>query len=565
MGVIAETVANVQNTLLAICPPGLHQPVAHVTSVITRHCEPYFRAEAYEPWELVIVGFLFGVVLLWLRGLAVQAGSAGVVRAGFRVFRSLPGIKSMIDKEKKKMRASLYESRKTIGTPLLQLPQAGMSAEAVLQLATARAAGDVQVEDGCSHMSGSVYIGSSVHRQMLTDVFTMFSTTNPLHADAWPSIRQMEAEVVAMTASMLGGGPSSVCGSVSSGGTESILLAMKASRDWAAAKRGVRQPEIIIARSAHAAYFKAAEYFAMKLVVVQPGKDLRLSGSTVRRALTRNTAVVVASAPCFPHGVVDAVEDIAQVCRRAGVCLHVDACLGGFVLPFAHKLGYPIPGFDFSVPGVTSMSVDTHKFGLAHKGSSVVLYASPELRAHQFTSITDWSGGLYISPTMAGSRPGALIATAWAAMMAMGEEGYLATTRRLMEAATRFREGVQQIPELQVLGHPDMCLVAFAAARKSSVNVYKLKDLMTAKHWSLNALQQPAALHFCFTAAHVNGKTDVVAQLLEDLKEGVKTLVANPEAVSGGSAPMYGMSNVTPDRGMIAEFLVAYQDVMLAP
>ncbi|GFH07831.1 uncharacterized protein HaLaN_02692, partial [Haematococcus lacustris] len=150
------------------------------------------------------------------------------------------------------------------------------------------------------------------HRQMLTDVFTMFSTTNPLHADAWPSIRQMEAEVVAMTASMLGGGPSStVCGSMTSGGTESILLAMKASRDWAAAKRGVRQPEIIIARSAHAAYFKAAEYFAMKLVVVQPGKDLRLSGSTVRRALTRNTAVVVASAPCFPHGVVDAVEDIA--------------------------------------------------------------------------------------------------------------------------------------------------------------------------------------------------------------------------------------------------------------
>ncbi|GFH08043.1 uncharacterized protein HaLaN_02942 [Haematococcus lacustris] len=320
------------------------------------------------------------------------------------------------------------------------------------------------------------------------------------------------------------------------GGTESILLAMKASRDWAAAKRGVRQPEIIIARSAHAAYFKAAEYFAMKLVVVQPGKDLRLSGSTVRRALTRNTAVVVASAPCFPHGVVDAVEDIAQVCRRAGVCLHVDACLGGFVLPFARKLGYPIPGFDFSVPGVTSMSVDTHKFGLAHKGSSVVLYASPELRAHQFTSITDWSGGLYISPTMA----------------ALVEQG-------------RFREGVQQIPELQVLGHPDMCLVAFAAARKSSVNVYKLKDLMTAKHWSLNALQQPAALHFCFTAAHVNGKTDVVAQLLEDLKEGVRALVANPEAVSGGSAPMYGMSNVTPDRGMIAEFLVAYQDVMLAP
>ena len=246
----------------------------------------------------------------------------------------------------------------------------------------------------------------------------MFSTANPLHPDAWPSVCRMESEVVAMTASMLGGDSSStsssaransVCGCMTSGGTESILLAMKAYRDYASSRRwrwrgsSRARPEVVLAPTAHAAYWKAAEYFGLRLVLVPVSKDMRLSGASVRRALSRNTVAVVASAPSYPHGVVDDVAGIAAVARAGGVPLHVDACLGGFVLPFARKLGWPVPPFDFDVPGVTSMSVDTHKFGQAHKGTSVLLWASPSLRRHQYTRITDWSGGLYISPSMAGT------------------------------------------------------------------------------------------------------------------------------------------------------------------
>jgi len=517
-----------------------------------------------------------GLLLSRLRSLMTNMiDDGGFLPAIFKTIRSIPFVSRRLQQEKAKVRGDLLQGRSHLIPPLTELPLKGTEPKALLQQITQKSQGDTQIKHGSSQISGAVYIGSANHRKMLDQVYSMFAVSNPLHASVFPSVRQMEAEVVAMTGRMLGGGGEAnpdVCGAMTSGGSESILLAMKAARDWARNKRGVRRPELIIARSAHAAYYKAAEYFKMRLITLPVDKDWRLSGEAVKKALTSNTAAVVASAPGFPHGVVDHIEDIAKVCRRKGVWLHVDACLGGFVLPFARKLGRQIPPFDFSVPGVTSMSADTHKFGLADKGTSVVLYASPEHRMLQYTSITDWSGGLYISPTMAGSRPGALIATAWASMVRMGEEGYLESTRRLMAAVDRFKEGVNTIPELEVMGSPEMSVVAIQARDSAKLNVYKLNDLMEKAGWHWNALQSPPALHFCFTPNHVgdgssNGKqqTDVVQQLLEALRAGVATLMANPDAVQGGSAPMYGMANVVPDRGMIGEFLVAYQDVMLLP
>lgn len=204
------------------------------------------------------------------------------------------------------------------------------------------------------------------------------------------------------------------------------------------------------------------------------------------------------------------------------------------------------------------MSVDTHKFGQGHKGTSVVLYRSAELRQQQYTRITDWTGGLYISPGLAGSRPGGLIATAWAALVAAGREGYLAQTRAIMEATHAFRAAVGQMADLEVLGAPESSVIAFRS-RSKAVDIYKLNDLMTGRGWHLNALQHPAALHFCFTAAHVA----VVPDLVKDLQECCAALRANPGAVKGGSAPIYGMANVSPDRAVLGEFLVTYQDVML--
>eukprot|EP00879_Flechtneria_rotunda_P016083 GHRR01016824.1.p1 GENE.GHRR01016824.1~~GHRR01016824.1.p1 ORF type:complete len:524 (+),score=169.46 GHRR01016824.1:2119-3690(+) len=491
----------------------------------------------------------------------------GLVQWACSCLRSAPIIRGLVAKEMAKASAKVSAGIKRDSLSITQLPKQGRPAKAVLELLKSREAHNVRVAPGDSSMSGVIYISHEAHKALLDEVYSLFSWTNPLHADIFPSVRQMEAEVIAMTAAMLHGGPGTtapdVCGAMTSGGTESILLAVKAARDYMADIRGITAPEMVIGLSAHAAYYKAAEYFNVKLVKAPLGPDYRLHVAAVARRMTRNTVLVVASAPGFPHGVVDDVAGIAAVAARRGVPCHIDACLGGFLLPFVEKLGYEVPVFDFRVPGVTSMSVDTHKFGMAHKGTSVVLYRHPRLRRHQYTSVTDWPGGLYISPSMAGSRSGALITTAWASLVHLGHNGLMAAADDIMRTVREFKRALQvQVPELQVVGQPHMSVVAFKATNPQQLNVYCLNDLLTQKGWHLNALQRPAALHFCFTAQHLN----VLPGLIGDIKDAIVALKANPEGLgSEGSAPIYGLAGASPDRGLIREFLVVFQDALLAP
>jgi sphinganine-1-phosphate aldolase len=222
---------------------------------------------------------------------------------------------------------------------------------------------------------------------------------------------------------------------------------MKAYRDRARSRR----PEMVIPSSAHVAFDKAAHYFGYKQIRVPVGADYRADVDAMARAVNRKTAVVVGSAPGFPHGVIDPISELSDMARERGIGFHTDGCLGGFLLPWAERLGYEIPAFDFRLPGVTSISADTHKYGYAAKGTSVVLYRGRSLRHYQYFVVTDWPGGLYFSPTMAGSRPGALLATAWAAMLAMGESGYIEATKDILEAGAKIRSGINAIPELHVL------------------------------------------------------------------------------------------------------------------
>ncbi|RPI79536.1 MAG: aminotransferase class V-fold PLP-dependent enzyme, partial [Chloroflexi bacterium] len=234
-------------------------------------------------------------------------------------------------------------------------------------------------------VSGAVYHGEQEHIRFLNQIYALHSQTNPLHADVWPSIAKYEAEIVSMTARMLGAEPgSAVRGTVTSGGTESIMLAIKTYRDWARETKGIKHPELIVPVTAHAAFEKAAQYFNIRLVQVPIDSSFRADISAVRKALSRNTIAIAGSAPSFPHGVMDPLEGLSELARERKVGFHVDACLGGFVLPWAEKLGYAVPPFDFRLPGVTSMSADTHKYGYAPKGSSVVLYKTSELRRYQY-------------------------------------------------------------------------------------------------------------------------------------------------------------------------------------
>ncbi|HZU79895.1 MAG TPA: aminotransferase class V-fold PLP-dependent enzyme, partial [Acidimicrobiales bacterium] len=405
-----------------------------------------------------------------------------------------------------------------------RLPATGLERGTILS-EMRELAGREQDKWRSGYASGAVYHGGADHIEFLNEVYGINSQANPLHPELWPSAVKYEAEVVAMTAAMLGGGPEgveSVCGTVSSGGTESILLAMKTYRDQARAERGVKDPEIVVPVSAHAAFDKAAHYFGLKLVPVPLRRDWRADVDAAAKLVNKNTVAVVASAPGFPHGVIDPIAEMAELAASKGIGCHVDGCLGGFVLPWAERLGYPVPVFDFRLPGVTSMSADTHKFGYAAKGTSVVLYRTNELRQFQYYKTATWMGGLYYSPTFAGSRPGALGAEAWAAMLTFGEEGYLVATKAVLETAAVIRRGIEEIPELFVLGDP-LWVIALAS---DEIDVYAVMDQMSARGWSLNGLQNPPAAHICVTLRHA--QPGVADRFLADLRSSVALVRETP-------------------------------------
>jgi glutamate/tyrosine decarboxylase-like PLP-dependent enzyme len=410
------------------------------------------------------------------------------------------------------------------------------------------------------HASGAVYQGDREHVEFLSRVYALHSQSNPLHADLWPSAAKFEAEIVAMTATMLGGGETGdeIVGTVSSGGSESILLAMKAYRDRARERDGITEPEMVLPTTAHAAFDKAAEYFRIRPVKVPVGADYRADAAAMEAAITDRTIVVVGSSPAFPHGLIDPIEELSEIARSRSVGFHTDACLGGFILPWAQRLGQPVPPFDFRLPGVTSMSADTHKFGYAAKGTSVVLYRGAELRHHQYFTATEWPGGLYSSPTFAGSRPGALSAACWAAMVSIGEDGYLDATRRILDAAGKVKAGIGSIPELRVIGDP-LYNVAFAS---DSLDVYRVMDALTKRGWSLNGLHNPPCLHLCVTLRHA--QPGVAEGFVADLRASVEEVRDEPPG-EGGLAPVYGLAATLPDRALVAGFLNGYMDLWYKP
>ncbi|HYF92591.1 MAG TPA: aminotransferase class V-fold PLP-dependent enzyme [Symbiobacteriaceae bacterium] len=434
-----------------------------------------------------------------------------------------------------------------------KLPPAGRPrAEVLAEIAHLSGLEAQRWQSGCA--SGAVYHGDGGHIDMLNQAYALHSQSNPLHPDIWPSALKFESEIVAMTAHMLGGPAGEVVGTVSSGGTESILLAMKTYRDWARERKGIARPEAVVPVTAHAAFWKAAQYFGIELVPVPVDGQFRVDVAAVRTALTPNTAVIVGSAPAFPHGIIDPIPELAAIAAERGIGCHVDACLGGFLLPWAERLGYPVPVFDFRNPGVTSMSADTHKYGYAAKGASVVLYRGTELRHHQYFTIADWPGGLYVSPTFAGSRPGALSAACWAAMVSLGEEGYTEAARRILGAAEAVKEGIRRINGLRILGEP-LWVIAFAS---DEVNIYQVMDRMARRGWSLNGLQRPAAVHIALTLRHT--QPGVVDRFLADLAAAVAETRANPDEVTG-MAPIYGMAAQMPGE-MVDELLRYFLDLM---
>jgi len=396
--------------------------------------------------------------------------------------------------------------------PGKSLPATGFDADDVIATLESLRDDDVRWHDG--RVWSLVFHAGDELSRFTKRAYTTFFSENGLNPSAFPSLKRLENEVVSMTARLLGGGDEAV-GNMTSGGTESILMAVKTAREWARDRHPrISRPEMVLPTSAHPAFEKAAHYFGVHPVHVDVGKDFRADVKAMRRAIGRRTILVVGSAPQYPQGVVDPIEEIAKIAAKRGILCHVDACVGGFMLPFVRDLGYPVPPFDFGVPGVTSMSVDLHKYGYAAKGASVVLYRDTALRRYQYFAYTDWPGGIYVSPSMAGTRPGGAIAAAWAVMHRLGHGGYLDIAREVMDAARRLRRGIDAIEGVRVLGAPHMSVMCIGA---NHLDIYEVGDEMQARGWHLDRQQSPPSLHLTVNHAHVHS----VDQFVGDLREAV--------------------------------------------
>ena len=475
-----------------------------------------------------------------------------------KFLRKFPSVKKEIENQTNSMVGDL-ESMVKPYTGKFQthskLPTSGIDRKDILdELKKITSLEEKRWKDGL--VSGAVYHGDSEHIDFLNEVYALQSQSNPLHSDLFPSASKFESEIVSMTAQILGAEKTDdeVCGVVTSGGTESILLAMKTYRDRAREVNGIRRPNIVIPVTAHAAFDKAGEYFNIKVKRVPIDNNYQANVNAIRKTANGNTICIVGSAPNFPHGIVDPINEMSEIARERDICFHVDACLGGFVLPWAEKLGYPVTEFDFRLPGVTSISADTHKFGYAAKGTSVILYRSTELRHYQYYTIADWPGGLYFSPTFAGSRPGALSAACWATLLSMGEDGYRDSVQKILVTAEVIKKGISGISELTLMGEP-LWVIAFES---KNLDIYKVMDQMTHEGWNLNGLHKPACVHICITLRHT--QAGVAERFLSDLKDAVTHVKMHPTE-SGGMAPVYGMAATLPFRGVIRDFLKRYLDL----
>lgn len=413
-------------------------------------------------------------------------------------------------------------------------------------------------------VSGTFYHAGDEHREFLNKIFSFFSHVNTLQFDLCPSMSKFESEIIAMTAKMMHGDAvnahnpeDNVCGTVTSGGSESIAMAMKAYRDKARSEKGITSPEVIMPKTAHPAFQKAGMYFGIKIVEIPVDPpDYRVSPSKVEAEINENTIAIVGSAGNYPYGLIDPLEELSDIALKHNIGLHVDGCLGGFILPWVEKLGYNVPVFDFRLKGLTSMSADTHKYGFALKGTSVVLYRNNNFRRHQYFSFPDWPGGIYASPTAAGSRSGGLTAATWASLIYLGEEGYLKAAGAMMKISDDIKKGVEEIPELTIIGEPTF-LISFCS---DDIDVFHVNDFMKTKGWRFNILQLPPALHFCVTMPQTE-VPDIAERLIADLKEGVEYAKTKIGTVAETTA-LYGLAGTIDGNQAVNEIMCGAFDLM---
>ena len=398
----------------------------------------------------------------------------------------------------------------------MPLPKQGLSKDEIVEQLTAKRANDARWQDGRTF--GMVYDGGPSVHEVAEAVAAMFLHDNALNTMAFPSLGAIQSEVTGICADLFHGAPGAA-GFMTSGGTESILMAVKAARERGREERGITAPEMVVPESAHAAFHKASHYFGVKLHKIKVRSDWRADVDAMAAAVNDNTVLVVGSAPQYPQGVIDPIPELAELAAGVGASFHADACMGGFVLPFMEMLGEEVRPWDFRVPGVTTISADLHKFGYTPKGASVLMHRSKELRKYQTFVFDDWLGGFYASPAMQGTRPALPMACAWAVLHHLGEDGYKRLTRVTVDTARRMADGVRAIEGVTVVGEPEAHIVAISTEPgwEDRVDVFAVGDAMQARGWFHDRQRPPDSLH----ATVSPGNAPVIDDYLRDLREVV--------------------------------------------
>ncbi len=395
-------------------------------------------------------------------------------------------------------------------------------------------------------ISGTIYNDDINLQLLMNDIFYIYSKTNPLHPDIFPGLRKIERDLVKIGINLFNGNKDSR-GCITSGGTESILLACKAYRDWGKEIRGIRNPNIIVFNTAHAAFDKASNYFNIKLIKVSKLND-------ISKLINKNTVAIVGSAPSFPHGLIDPIEEMGLLASKHNIGLHVDACLGGFILAFSNS-NYK---FDMSIKGVTSLSADFHKYGFAPKGTSLLLYKNKELLHHQYFVQEDWMGGIYATPTIMGSRSGNLLALTWATLLYYGYNGYQETSQKIMDTTKYIAKEISKIRGIYVFGEPNVCVVGIGS---NSYDIYSIHSEMSKLGWNLNALQFPSSIHLCITLIHT--KDTIKEKFINDLNVSIN-IVARSKINNdvNNSSSIYGTSQKIKPRCIVKSVAKSFLDCL---
>ncbi|VDP19168.1 unnamed protein product [Heligmosomoides polygyrus] len=552
-----------------------------VSRISDTHTAISERLRAVDPLWLVVGAVGGTVVYLKISRLYQRSEeplTKRVLAYAFSQFRRLPMVKAKIDQQLAGAKKEILEAIHKDDTDrvfLCDIPEEGLAMDSVLGLADKYDAyGKFAIAEG--RVSGAVYTDRSPeHITLLTKVYSKYAYSNPLHPDVFPGARKMEAETIRMVLNLYNA-PTESSGSLTTGGTESIIMACLAYRNRAV-QMGIEAPVIVCAETAHAAFDKpsyAGCAFATwrstrttESICVLNEYDLHCFSAAYVKVVAVMFHVIgvfafqlVASAPNFPSGTVDPIPEVAKIGKKYGIPVHVDACLGGFLIPFMHDCGYSIPIFDFRNEGVTSISCDTHKYGCTPKGSSIVMYRSKELLHYQYFSVPAWTGGIYATPTICGSRAGANSAAAWATLLSFGKKEYRKRCRAIVSYAKKLAAGVEKIEGLELHGSPDVSVVAF----KSPVfNIYAVSDKMNKRGWNLNTLQNPDAIHICLTYNHAN--QSVVDAFLRDLKEVAEEVGAsNDKGSKSSTAALYGMAAQIPDKSLVDEMTYEFLDACYA-